>query len=75
MSASRGATLSFSALRPETHRGEAADHVAGELRAVAVWPMAPGLRKHRLALYVDEVSGRRFNLGAMVPPVPFGTRA
>lgn len=54
---------------------DAADHVAVELRAVAVWPMAPGLRTHRLALYVDEVSGRRFNGGAMVPPVPFGTRA
>lgn len=54
---------------------DAVDHFAVELRAIAVWPMAPGLRASRLALYVDVVSGRRFSGNAAVLPFPFVSRA
>lgn len=54
---------------------DATDQVAMTLRSVPVWPMAPGPRSHRLALYVETVSGRRFDGGRLVPPAPFGAGA
>jgi nitroimidazol reductase NimA-like FMN-containing flavoprotein (pyridoxamine 5'-phosphate oxidase superfamily) len=51
---------------------EAGDVRSRALRRIAVEPVAPGNRLHWLALNAEEVSGRRFRGGWMVPGHYFG---
>lgn len=39
------------------------DGVSAHLRDLAVNPLAPGVREHWVALYVDEITGRQFTSG------------
>jgi nitroimidazol reductase NimA-like FMN-containing flavoprotein (pyridoxamine 5'-phosphate oxidase superfamily) len=48
---------------------EAVDHRAAGLLETPVQPVAPGERKHWLALYAEAVSGRRFTTGPVAPAV------
>jgi uncharacterized protein len=45
----------------------ATDELSRTLRAIEIHPVAPGSKLHSIALKVDEVSGRRFSGGWIVP--------
>ena len=45
------------------------DELAVTLHRIPIRPLAPGEREHWLALYADEVTGRRFTSGPMAPGV------
>ncbi len=47
----------------------AADRLGESLRRLPLYPAAPGLRQHWIAVYADAVSGRYFTGGAVVPPL------
>ena len=47
----------------------AIDDLALSLHRLPVHPLAPGDRDHWLAIYADEVTGRRFTSGPMAPEV------
>jgi len=46
---------------------DAADRRAETLLRLPVQPLAPGERQHWLAIYAEEVSGRRFTSGPLAP--------
>ena len=46
---------------------DALDARARDLLQLHVQPLAPGERQHWLALYADEVTGRRFTSGPLAP--------
>jgi len=46
---------------------DAADQRAATLLELPVQPLAPGERRHWLALYADRVTGRRFTSGWLAP--------
>ena len=48
---------------------DAVDDRNASFRDLPVWPMAPGERKHWLALNAGEVTGRHFTSGPMAPAV------
>jgi uncharacterized protein len=48
---------------------DAIDHRAAGLLELPVQPVAPGERKHWLALYAEAVTGRRFTSGPLAPAV------
>ncbi len=47
---------------------DAVDERAERLRSLPVQPFAPGERRYWLALYADQVTGRRFTSGPLAPP-------
>ncbi len=47
---------------------QAIDRLSEDLRRLVVEPMAPGERKHWVAIVQHEISGRRFRLSPIIAP-------
>ena len=51
---------------------DATDEESAALRGLQIQPVAPGPRMHFIAMRVDEVTGRRFTAGWLVPGAYLG---